>query len=64
VVEVPSSGEGAGVAFFTTGSTGGLDLSLLGGGGPADLYAQFGLLDPAPAFGVAFSNALHLPLLP
>lgn len=49
---------------FQTGPSGSLSLQLPGGGGPAELFGQFAVLDPAAPGGLALSNALRVFLQP
>jgi len=51
-------------AAVPIGSNGQLGLTLSGGGGPLNLFAQLVFLDPAQPLGVGFTNAVRLELLP
>ncbi len=51
-------------ALVTIDPDGRFSRTFNGGGGPLDLYAQFGILDPGATQGVAFSNAIKATLQP
>jgi len=51
-------------AAVPIGAGGQLALSVPGGGGPLDLFAQLVFLDPAQPLGLGFTNAVRIELLP
>jgi hypothetical protein len=52
------------VGPLPTDATGSLALTLPGGGGPFNVFLQWGIVDLAASQGVSFSNALQVPFLP
>jgi len=48
------------IFHFPTDSEGKVNITIAGGGGPLDIYAQFVVLDQAATFGMSYSNAIKV----